>query len=243
MKQIEDYKIILHDTKIRIMNAVVEEVKRIPLSFIILDGIDDLIEFSKLNLINVLFYSEYLYDSSFFYITEDMVAQELMKIGLREFDSQEKIIKLIGEMIDNHNDKVDKAGFEKPHECRIFGIFESNFIGIIDSDTWLDELDLETGTEALRNILIEKEELVFQVIEIEKRDHLKLLELLKTKILSDSEFIRSTNQRLRRNYIYSYANREENIYFKNLLLEENGVLTEVASNLVESLWRELKEHK
>lgn len=197
------------------------------------NDINELISFMKSNNIKNAFYDYTFYNKDYFLINEQLTS---------EFG--EDAYSLIVEEAEAHNEMIETFDFSRPLKIKIFCIYESHYIAIIEYDSWCEDLGILSAEEKILDLLECKKEKLESNKKKRKLNDEKLKAEFKNYILHDEEFTKCTNQRLRRDYMYLVFDKEDAQKYKSLFFNEYGRLDiSIAVNFIEILWREYKLKK
>lgn len=168
----------------------------------------------------------------------------------------------------DYNSKIEGLDYNRPKTLYLFTVYKGKTIGIVVCDDWLDYYIDEVGIELqlytlfldntdtiatkIQNIVnnVKKEIDKRESIEEEKRKELdSLRDEFKNFLLSDSEFLSCTNEKLRRHYARNLFNRDDVQKYKLLFTSRYEVSGEEYLNmgelnlLIDKIWKEYKNKK
>lgn len=201
------------------------------------ENIDSLITFAKSNDIKSIFYYYTYYDKDDYIIKDENIDEEIGK--KLDYFEQGLIDSFMAE-VEEYNKQAAGMDISKPFELCFFTIYQGYLIGGYYQDDYLYPGDSEDYYDKLLE-LVDKyfsEEEYMKQREQErnesKQKRIELLNRLKEYILSDPEFHKCTNDRLRHLY-KSHLYRTNKDYFEYRNNEPyNSVM------FIDALW---KEHK
>ena len=172
-----------------------------------------------------------------YYITDDIVEEELGSY------KAENLSKAVIKAIANYNDYIEQYEEQlKDLKSNYYFVAYNGFILLLHLS---DRISLSNPDEQLQKILVDTQD----DTQKEKEQHKLLIETLqeklKQKILTDPNFYKATNQRLRKEYIYNILAKQGVEYepLKKYWLSpysDNALLG--ALNFIDLLWKESKDN-
>lgn len=183
-----------------------------------------------------LFSSEITIDD--YYITDDVIEE-----SLGEYESKQ-LSQIVLDEIDNYNISIEQYGKEINGLKRNF--YFAAYNGFIVLAEISDKILFTDPTEQLQKILVGTQDNVKKEKEQNRLVIEILKEKLKQKILEDPNFLKATNQRLRRVYIYNVLKElgmEYELLQKHWLNKFSEGVYMGARDFIEELWKEYKERK
>ena len=184
--------------------------------------IPELIRFAKANKISSLMYCYRYYDKEAYIIHED---------ALLKYDA--RIISAIEADIQQHNRQIDKLDFNKPLLLYVYSLYEGFAVSIIQEDFWLDEIDIPNNDERLDELTGKCKGLIEEIRNEKNKEKDDQKNKLRELIVSDPEFYKCTNQRLRRSFILKLLDDKDE--FASAFDYYNEPI-----EFVELLWKEQK---
>lgn len=214
-------------------------------SDVLTNGIDlfnlnNFIDFIKSVKINVVFGCELFEAAEDYLITNEIIEFELGKY------KAEEIHNIIINDIEIYNKKIEEIDFNIPFMFVIVCLYEGKYFFVkIKVDRGIDESFLKDPKEKLFEIILTKEENIQnQKQKVEKIIN-QLKKELKEIIISDENFLKCTNRRLRMNYIKDLLRNKLDEHFepiKKIWVADTikGIYQEPI-DFVEILWREISK--
>ena len=209
-------------------------------NFILLksESLEELIKFVKVNNINSIFYD-------YIYYSKDSYKFDLEEVKLY---TEEYIFKLIKKDIISHNKKIDKIDFSKPKVFIIYAIYQSQKVGIMIMDYWLEDDEILETEEQLECFMEKYDDVIY---EIKQKDEAKFDDLRKEFeefLLNDDDFLRCTNQSLRRHYMKSVFDKAGAYKYKSAFLMSTRVGSSIVNTSllwihIDSAWKKYKQKK
>lgn len=198
--------------------------------------LDAFFDFVKVAKIDKVFGMEIYIQKEDYYITDEIVEQELGRYVDKE------IISCIETEINDYNDKIDMLKIDYPAMLIIACLYEGHIFFLdLENEILCEEKELEEPSFILREIVISNEKKVIEV-KNRKQERIKdLQEKLKELILNDREFYLSTNQHLRYNYtkkLFDEKLTKEFDLLKEYWSTPHGLPAKGVIDFVDMLWRE-----
>lgn len=202
------------------------------------ESIEELIQFAKLNNINSVFYD-------YVYYNEDNYKFDLEEVELCVDNS---IFKLIKKDIVAHNKKIDKIDFSIPKGAIIYAIYQSQKVGILILNSWLEDDEEILETEYQLEYLLEKyEDVLFEKQQKEQEKLDKLKKEFEDFLLADKEFLSCTNQNMRTHYMNAIIDKDNTKKYMKAFKKTNRVGSDVIDRNslwvhIETVWRKYKSN-
>lgn len=110
---------------------------------LLLNGdIKEFLKFLKINNINNIFYNYTFYNKENYVINEFIVNS-----------SEQDIYNFIKNDIKNYNEEIKSLDFLEPKTLQIFCLHDTEYIGILFNNFWIDELGIIDGESKLKTLL------------------------------------------------------------------------------------------
>lgn len=170
-----------------------------------------------------------------YYITDDTL------IECMGHYKAENLSSLVRREITLYNKKIEKYDFDSLQQLLYFVIFNGFLIYYIFEDS----VPFDNPSEVLEGIIAANEGELAKEQERRKAEIKELKEKLKQQILSDPEFAKMTNQKLRRSYTYELWSNLSGEYapLKKYWTTGGGCWNAAMQDFIDLIWAEYKQNK
>lgn len=233
MISVNEIKSTLSDSNIKLFSTYTES-DELENEIIEIDegSIDDLIKFSIANNIKTLQYMIRYTSLDAFLIMESEVRISKIPEGLQDEIWYE---------IEKYNEELSKLDFDRPYSIIIYCLHESHFFGIIDYDLWFQNEKISFPSDKLEQLLDDYKIRIEEKKELEKKQMEILKDEFKNLLLSDPNFLKCSNKKLRDKYVQKAFEKPEFEKYKKAFEPQGRKLhTVYAKAYVELFWSEYR---
>lgn len=232
----KDLKKLIEEQKINCFS--VRENSFIEESMLLLNSNDikEFLRFLTINNITNVFYKYTFYNKED-YIINDIFAEM----------SDKDVYNLIKNDIESYNEEIKSLDFSKPKSLQAFCLYDTEYIGILFNDPWIEQRGIVTWQDKVKELLREHENELEARKQNSKVKNEKLKEDFKNYLLNDKGFQKCTNIKMRKQYILSKINNNELDHYMGAFLCKNSITNTMRldhdelSFIIEMAWKELKE--